>query len=255
MAVRAFAMVSIGAALMLSGSFLVSAADIRVIAGGPLPAVFKELGPQFEKESGHRVNASFSATANVRRQIDDGAVFDVVLTDASAVQAWIKEGKLVASTHAPVAYAGLGLGVRAGAAKPDVSSIPASRSALLSVNTLGHGPESASAASLHNLLARIGIAADMKPRLRPMGGGAIYKSVAAGELDAIVGAVPSILVAPGVDFAGAFPHELQTYIPFAAAVSAGSKEPEAAKAFIKFLTSPAAATVLRAKGLEAGLPK
>jgi molybdate transport system substrate-binding protein len=240
---------------MLSGSFLASAADIRVIAGGPLPAVFKELGPQFEKETGHKINASFAATANVQRQIDDGAIFDVVLTDALAVQRWIKEGKLVPSTHTPVAYTGLGLGVRAGAVKPDVSSIPASRRTLLSVNTLGHGPESASATSLHNLLARLGITEEMKPRLRPMGGGAIYNGVVAGELDAIVGAVPSILAAPGVDLAGAFPHELQTYIPFAAAVNAGSKEPAAAQAFIKFLTSPAAANVLRAKGLEAGPPK
>ena len=254
MALRAFAIATIGAVLMLSG-LPVSAAVIRVIAGGPLPGVFKELGPQFEKETGHKVNASFASTANVRRQIDDGAVFDLVLTDASAVQGWVKEGKLAPATHTPVAYAGLGLGVRAGAAKPDVSSIEASRNALLSVNTLGHGPESASATSLHNLLERIGIAEAMKPRLRPMGGGAIYKSVAAGDLDAIVGAVPSILAAPGVDLAGTFPHELQTYIPFAAAVSAGSKEPEAAQAFIKFLTSPAAAKVLRSKGLEAGVPK
>jgi len=246
---------AIGTMLMLSLSLVVGAADIRVIAGGPLPAVFKELGPPFEKETGHKVLPSFASTANVKRQIDEGTAFDVVVTDALTVQAWIKEGKLVLSTQTPVAYAGFGLGVRAGVARPDLSSAIASRRALLNVNTLAHAPESASATSLHNLLARLGIADEMKPRLRPiMGSGAIYKSVAAGEIDALVAAVPSILAAPGVDLAGSFPHELQTYIPFAAAVSTNAKDSEAAQAFIRFLASPAAAKVLRAKGLEPGSP-
>jgi len=231
------------------------AADIRVIVGGPLPAVFKELGPQFERDTGHKLNASFGATAVVKRQIDDGATFDLIVTNTFAIEDWIKEGKLIAASRTPLAYAGLGLGVRAGAARPDVSSAAALRAALLGASTVGHGPESASATSLQNVLARLGIADEMKPRLRPMGGGAIYKSVAGGEIDAIVAGVPGIVAAPGVDLAGAFPPELQTYVPFAAAVSAGARDPDAAQAFIRFLVSPPAAAVFRAKGLEPGAPR
>jgi molybdate transport system substrate-binding protein len=251
---REFRMIRLTCLLLLLSPLAVMAAEIRVIAGGPLPGVFKELGPQFERDSGHKLHASFASTATVKRQIDDGAEFDVAVTAASAIDDWIKEGKVVAATRTPVAYAGLGLGVRAGAAKPDVGSADASRRTLLNINTLGHGPESASATALRNVLARLGITEEMKPKLRPIGGG-MYKRLVAGELDAIVGAVPSIMAASGVELAGAFPPELQTYIPFAAAVSAGAKEPEGAQALIRFLTSPAATGVLRAKGLEPGAPR
>ena len=96
----------------------------------------------------------------------------------------------------------------------------------------------------------------MKPKLKPMGPGDIlYKSVASGEVEIVVAAVPGIVAAPGVELAGPFPSELQTYISFTAGVSSDAKEPGAAQALIKFLTSPAAVAVIKAKGMEPGTPR
>ena len=236
-------------------SFLAKAAEVKVMAGGPLTAVFKELGPQFERDTGHRIVTRFSGTAVIKKEIDAGEAFDLVITNASAVDGWIKEGKIDAATRASVAHAGLGVGVRAGSPKPDVSSVDASRRALLNAATIGHGSESASATSFKTLLDRLGIAGDVKSKLRPMGLGMPYKSVAAGEVELIVAVVPGIVAAPGVDLAGSFPPELQTYVGFAAGVSAGAKEPGAAHALIKFLMSSAHASVIKAKGLEPGSPR
>ena len=95
----------------------------------------------------------------------------------------------------------------------------------------------------------------MKPKLKPMGDGATYKGVASGEIEIVVAPVPGIVAAPGVELVGPFPSELQTYISFTAGVSTGAKEPKVAQALIKFLTSPAAVAVLRAKGMEPGAPR
>jgi molybdate transport system substrate-binding protein len=241
--------------ILWSHGYTAKAAEVKVMAGGPLTAVFKELGPQFERDTGHKIVAKFSGTAVVKREIDAGETFDLVITNASAVDEWLKQGKIVAATRVLVAYAGLGVGVRAGTPKPDVSSIDASRRALLKATSVGHGAESASATSFKTLLERLGIAEQMKPRLRPMGLGGTYKSVAAGEIEIIVAVVPGIVAAPGVDLAGSFPAELQTYISFAAGLSTSAKEPEAAQALSRFLTSPSAIAVIKAKGMEPGTPQ
>ena len=230
-------------------------AELKIMAAGPLTAVFKELGPRFERDTGHKIVARFSGTSIVKKEIDSGEVFDLVITNASAVDAWVKEGKVSATSRVPVANVGLGVGVRAGAPKPDVSSVEASRRTLLAAATVGHGSESASATAFRNLLDRLGIADEMKTKLRPMGLGMPYKRVAAGEVEIIVAVVPGIIGAPGVDLAGSFPPELQNYVSFAAGISTGTTAPEAAQALIKFLVSPSTAATLRKNGLEPAVPR
>lgn len=241
--------------ILILHAVVAPAAEVRVMAGGPLAAVFRDLGPQFERDSGHKIVARFAGTSVVKKEIDAGEMFDLVVTDASAINTWVKEGKISAASRISVANVGLGVGVRAGAPKPDVSSVESSRRTLLKAASVGHGSESASATSFRNLLERLGIAEEMKPKLRPMGLGMPYKSVAAGEVELIVAVVPGILAAPGVDFAGSFPPELQNYVGFAAGVSTSAKAPEAAEALIKFLVSPSSAAVLQAKGLEPVVPR
>jgi len=245
----------VGVMMLLSQGFAAKAAEVKTIAAGPLTAVFKELGPQFERESGHTLATKFAATSVVKREIDAGETFDVAISTTSAIDEWINAGKIVAATRAAVAYAGQGVGVRAGAPKPDISSVEASKRALLKATSVAHGAESASAAHFKSLLERLGIAEEMKPKLKPMGPGAHYESVARGEADLVVAVVPGIVAAPGVELVGPFPSELQSYISFAAGVSTGAKQPEVAQALIKFLTSPAAVAVIKAKGMEPGTPR
>ena len=226
------------------------AAEIRVMAGGPLAAVFKEIGPRFEGETGHKIVPRFSGTAVVRKEINAGEAFDLVVTDARSIDGWVNDGKVSGISRVAVANVGLGVGVRAGAPKPDVSSVAASRRTLLSAATVGHGSESASATSFKMLLDRLGIAEQMKPKLRPMGLGMPAKSLAAGEVDIIVAVVPGIVAAPGVELAGAFPPELQDYVAFAAGISTNAKSSDAAQDLIKFLATPFAIDVLKSKGFE-----
>ncbi len=220
------------------------------MAGGPLAAVFKEIGPRFEVETGHKIVPRFSGTAVVRKEVNAGDAFDLVITDASSIDGWVKDGKVSGISRVTVANVGLDVGVRLGAPKPDVSSVAESRRALLSATTVGHGSESASATSFKILLDRLGIADEMKPKLRPMGLGMPYKRVAAGEFDIIVAVVPGIIAAPGVELAGAFPAELQDYVSFAAGISTNAKASAEAQDLIKFLATPFAIGVLTSNELE-----
>ena len=246
---------SVGAMILLSHGFAANAAEIKVIAAAPMTAVFKELEPQFERDTGHKLVTRFAPTAGVKREIDAGGTFDLAISTTSAIDNWIKEGKIVATAGAVVASAGLGVGVRTGAPKPDIASVEAFKLTLLKAKSVAHGAESASATYFKGLLERLGIAEEMKPRLKPMVGGAVVKSVASGEVEIGVATVPTIVAAPGVELVGPFPSELQTYVSFTAGVSTGAKEPAAAQALIKFLTSPAAVAVIRAKGMEPGTPR
>jgi len=254
MRTTSLAAASVWVTMLLPHGFAAEAAEVKMIAAGALTAVFKELGPQFERDTGHKLVTRFAATSVVKREVDTGEMYDLAISNTSAIDDWIKEGKIAASTRAPVAYTGLGMGVRAGALKPDISSVDASKRALLNAKSVAHGAESASADSFKSLLERIGIAEEMKPKLKPMGLGAHYKSVASGDVEIVVAVVAGIVAAPGVELVGAFPSELQTYISFTAGVSTGAKEPEAAQALIKFLASPAAVAVIKAKGMEPGTP-
>lgn len=190
----------------------------------------------------------------MKREIDAGETFDVAISVTSGVDDLIKEGKIVAATRAAVAYAGLGVGLRAGAPKPDISSVDAVKRTLLNAKSVAHSAEGASVAIFRALLERIGIAEGMKPKLKPMAGTA-SQSLASGEAEIVVLFVPTIVDAPGVELVGLFPSELQTYISFAAGIGTGAKEPEAAQALIKFLTSPAAVAVIKAKGMEPDTPR
>jgi molybdate transport system substrate-binding protein len=230
------------------------AAEVKVMVGGPLSGVFGELGAQMERETGHRIVLRATQTAVVKQEIDAGETFDLVVSATPAIDDWIKAGKVVAGSRAAVAYTGLGAGVRAGASKPEMGSVAASRRMLLEARSVSHGAESASATSFRALLDRLGIAEEMKPRLKPMGLGGTYKVVASGEVEIVVAPVPGIIAAPGIDLVGSFPPELQDYVGFAAGVSANARNAEAAQAVIRFLSSPQAVATIRAKGMEPGAP-
>jgi len=243
-----------GVFLIAATVSIAQAADLKILAAGAFAAVFKELGPQFERDTGHKLLVTISATSGVRKTIDAGEYFDLVVTNTPAIDEWAQNGVIVTMTKAPIAYTGLGLGVKAGAPKPDISTVDASRHALLNATSVAHGAESASAAAFETLLVRLGISEQMKPRLRPMGPGVQTKSVASGETEMLVAVVPSIVSAPGVELAGSFPSALQTYTTFAAAVSSKSKETDGARAVILLLTSPAAQAIFRTQGMGIGMP-
>ncbi len=248
------AVAQISALVGLAQGLTAEAAEVKVIGATPMTAVVKELGAQFERDTGHTLITKFVSGPVVKREIDAGETFDVAISITPVIEDLIKEGKLVADSRADVAYAGVGVGVRAGTPKPDISSVEAFKRALLNAKSVAHSAEGASGVYFKGLLERLGIADEMRPKLKPLPPAALAQAVPSGQAEMIV-VTMSVIVAGAAEPVGPVPSELQFYNRFAAAVSANAKQAEAAKALIKFLTAPAAAPVIRAKGLEPGVPR
>ena len=225
------------------------AVEIKVLSGNGGRAAVSELGARFERATGHKVTIRFEVNAALKRKIDAGETFDVAILNPPVLEDLIKQGKIAAGTRADIGSAGLGVAVRAGAPKPDISSVEAFKRTLLNAKTVAFPGEGASGVYFVRLLDRLGIAVAMKPKLKPMPAEDTVEVVARGDADIVVVIASRIVDVSGVDLVGPLPSELQTTIGIAAGVSATAKEPAAAKALIEFFTAPAAVPVLKAKGL------
>jgi molybdate transport system substrate-binding protein len=225
------------------------AADIHVMSGGAPKEVLAVLTPQFEKATGHKVDLSFGVNPEVKSKIEAGERFDVVVGNPPIIDALIKDGTVV-GPRVDFGRAGLGVAVKSGAPKPDISSVEAFKRALLASKAVAFPGKGASGIYFVSLLDRMGIKAEMQAKLKPMAAEDTVEVVARGEADMVVVVSTRISDVPGVDRVGPIPAELQTQIGFAAGLSASTKEPDAAKALIRFLSAPAAAPTLRAKGVD-----
>jgi molybdate transport system substrate-binding protein len=183
----------------------------------------------------------------LQTQIEKGAQFDVTVLGPAAIDALIKQGKLAGATRADVARSGLGVAVRKGAPKPDLGSADAFKRAMLGAKTIGFLETGLTGTHLWTVFQRLGITEEMKSRHRN-GRGA--EMVAEGRADIGMTQISEILSVAGAEFAGPLPPELQNYTVFAGAVAAGSSQAAAAQALLKYLKSPEAVKVMRAKGLE-----
>jgi molybdate transport system substrate-binding protein len=229
---------------------LARSVELKVLSGNGARAAVQELTAQFERASGHKVALRFEVNAGLQRKIEAGETFDAVVLNPPVLDALIKQGKVVAESRAAIGRAGLGVAVKAGAPKPDIGSVEAFKRALLAANSVAFPGEGASGRYFVSLVERLGISAEMKSRLKPMEAEDTVEVVARGEADMVVVVSSRIHDVPGIDPVGPLPAELQTMIGFAAGVGTSAKEPEAAKALVRFLSAPEAAATLRAKGVE-----
>ena len=170
------------------------------------------------------------------------------------IDALIKEGKIVASTKADVAYSGIGVGVRRGAPKPDISSVEAFKGALPNAKSVAYAAQGASGAYFKALIERLGIADQMIPKLKPMSLDEFEPALSSGEAEMVI-VTSSLIVASAAELVGPVPTELQFYNSFAAGVGTDTKQAEIAKDLIKFITSPATVAVFKANGMEPGAPE
>jgi molybdate transport system substrate-binding protein len=226
------------------------AAEIKVLSGNGARAAVAELGERFERASGHKVAIDFAVNPEVKKRIDAGEAFDVAILNPPVLDALIKEGKVRRDTRSVLGRAGIGAAVREGAPKPDISTVEAFKRTLLSMNSVAYPGEGASGKYFVSVVERLGIAQEMKPKMRPMPAEYNVEVVASGEVDMVVVVASRIAGVKGVQFLGGIPKELQTWIGFAGGVSAKAREPEAARALLRFMTAPAAAGVLRRAGVE-----
>jgi molybdate transport system substrate-binding protein len=225
-------------------------AEIKVLSGNGAKAAVRELCSQFERSTGNKINLHFEVNADLKKKIEAGETFDVAVLNPPVIDALIKAGKLVVGSCADIGRAGLGVAVRSGAPKPDISSVDAFKHALLAAKSVSYPGNGASGLYFVSLLDRMGIKAEMQSKLRPLSAEDNVEAVARGEVDMVVVVASHIYDVTGVEQVGVIPGELQTRIGFAARLGVAAKEPDVAKALIRFLTAPAAAQTLKAKGVE-----
>ena len=238
------------ASFLSAAACLVQAAEIRVLSGNGAKAAVSELASRFERASGHKVTIHFEVNRALQRKIAAGEKFDVAVLNPPVLDDLIKRGAVAADSRAVIGRIGIGVGVRAGSPRPDLSSVASFRRALLDARSVAYPAEGASGIYFVGLLDKLGIAAEMKPKLRPMPAEYNVEVVAKGEADMVVVVASRIVGEQGVELAGLIPQELQTMIGFATGVSTQAAEPAAARMLVRYLTAPEGAPLLRSMGIE-----
>jgi molybdate transport system substrate-binding protein len=229
----------------------VKASELKLVAGGSLAGLFKQLGPQFEKASGHTLSIHFDSTPNIIGRINAGTPFDAVVVPADVFKDAAAKSHL-AEPAVNVARVGYGVIVRAGAPKPDLSTPDAFKKALLAASSVASVPASAAGAYIAKVYERLGIAEEMKAKTKVQAlPTTIAPAVANGEAELGI-FLTNVFNAPGTELAGPFPADLQQELPFTAAVATDAKEAAAAKALIDYLKTPDATAAIKAAGMIPG---
>jgi len=225
-------------------------AELKVLAGGSMTASLKEIGPNFEAASGHKLDITFAATPELIK-MTTSAPFDLGVVPVDVMKNDDARAKF-SGTPANIARVGYGVAVKAGTAKPDVGTPEALAATLLKAQSIAVFPASAAGSFVQKAFERLGVAEQIKDKLKVQSApGAIPQAVAKGEAELGV-FLTNVLLVPGVELAGPFPGDLQQNLVFVGAVSADSKNTEAARAFLDFLKTPAAVNVFKAKGVTPG---
>jgi len=247
---RAAAAAMIGSALLLAPEGT-QAAEVRVLAVGAFTGAFKEIVPQFEKASGHKLTVSYAATPVFVKQIEAGEPFDVAILITGLLNDLAGKGTFAAGPRPAVSSVGLGAAVRAGAPKPDMSSPEAFKQTLIKAKSVAILPESVNGKHYLSVFERLGIGEEMKAKIKAQKNpNDVPGAVASGEAELALFISNTLIGVPGVDYAGPIPKEFQQTLVFTAAVGAKAKEPEAAAAFVRHLQSPAVAAIIKAHGME-----
>ena len=242
----------LGVVLAMSSTAELRAAEIKVIAGGSLVPLFKELRPKFEKASGHKLSIHFDSTPNIVASVSSGGAFDAVVAPIDVFNDAGAKARFAPATIVDVARVGYGVIVRAGASKPDVSTPDALKQTLLAAPSIAFVPASAAGSYITSVFEKLGIdkqmAAKTKMESAPV---KIAPAVASGH--AALGVfLMNVLVGPGVELAGPFPADLQQELVFTAGVNADSKVADAAKALVDYLRTPEAKAAIKAAGMTPG---
>jgi len=222
-------------------------AEIKVILSAAFKEAYLELVPQFERSAGHKVESLWVPSVQMMSRLKGGETADLVILSAASLEELRKAGLI--SERTDLARSGIGVAVKSGARKPDISSGEAVKRAVLAAKGIAYstGP---SGIYLMGLFQRMGIAETIKSKVKQVQGEPAGGVVARGEAEIAFQQVSELLPVPGIDFVGPLPADIQQVTVFSAGLHAAAKQPAAARALVKFLTAPAAAAVIRKKGME-----
>ncbi len=223
---------------------------IKILSGGAMRTFLTEIVPLFERANGSKVDVAYRLTSVLKKDIADGAAFDIALLPRPEIDELAAAGRIAAGATADVARSTVGLCVRAGAPKPDIGTVAAFKAALLSARSISYS-DGPSGAYVGNLLGQLGLAEAMTPKTR-LTSRPVAELVAAGEAEIGLQQIVAILPVKGAELVGPLPAELQNVIIYAAGLSARAAEPKAAQALIALTKTPQAGRIMRGKGLEPG---
>ena len=234
------------------GMSMAGAAEITVLSTQATEQAYRELVPQFEKATGHTVKTTFTGTLDAKKRIAGGEAFDLLIMSSPDIDAFMTLGTLVRGSRVDLARSGVGVGVKAGAPKPDIATTEAFKQTLLAAKSIGYstGP---SGVYVMDLLERLGITDQVKPKLKQTPTGVFVGTIVAnGEVEIGIQQISEMSTYPGVDYVGALPADIQKVTIFSSGIAAKSQQPDAARALVKFITAPEAAEAFKKRGMEPG---
>jgi molybdate transport system substrate-binding protein len=247
---------SAGIALGLAtfGITAARAAEIKLLCAVALQPGMVALIPDFEKSLGHKVTVAYGTAGAVADRVQKGEAADIVISSVPMIDRLQAQGKVMAGDRVIITKVGVGAFVRKGTAKPDLSSEEAFKTSMLAARSIAYPDPAGGGASgiyVASLLERLGIAGEMKSKTRLFPPTEVlYGSVASGEVEIGFNQISEILAQPTVELAGPLPSAIQNYTQFAPGIVAGGSQIEVARGLVTLLSSPAAQTVLKAKGFE-----
>ena len=240
---------AIAISAVLANAGAATAAEIRVWTTRAIATVLAEIGSDFERATGHRLLVTTDLPPAFLRRAKSGEPFDLLITGSDPVDEWIRDGRIVAKTRTEIARSGIGVEVRAGSAKPDISTIDLFKRALLNAKSVAF-LKVGSGVHLERVVARLGISEAIQSKTIRPDTDIVSELVAKGEVEIGMVVITQILTTPGVDLVGPLPSELQSYVTFVAGLSSESKAPDGARQLIEFLRSPRAAEVITSQGMD-----
>lgn len=226
--------------------------EINVFTSNSMRAVLDVLGPRFEQESGYKLALTYAPAKAMLRKLAAGESGDVAILSAPAIQTVADDGTLDKSTLRSFGRCGIGVGVKAGTRKPDVSSLDAFKRALREAKSIVYTVEGASGIHFSNVIEQLGIADEVKAKATRHAGGLVGDVLMQGEVEIGVQQIPELLAVPGVELVGPLPAEIQQYSKATAGIFANAKNRAGAQALIDFLAAPTSAEVFRSKGFDTG---
>ena len=241
--------------LALSVNSIAPAAEVTLIGPGGIRSAAEELIQRFESASGHQVKAIFGSGGGTKERIIKGEPFDVPIVQPP-LEAVLASGHVIRISETPLATVAVGLAVRTGTSKPDISTADAVKRLLLASKAISY-PNAASGAaagvSFNETLEKLGIAEAMKPKIRiAQGGRGAMELLAKGDVDYGLTFISEIITEPGVEVVGPLPRDISMPTALIGFVSVHSKEPQAARALLTYLSSPEAAAIYRKHGMQPG---
>jgi molybdate transport system substrate-binding protein len=240
-------------ALLLAGS--ASAAEVRVMISGGLTAAYKELAPEFERLTGNKVltayGPSMGTTVNaIPVRLERGEPADVLIMVGYALGDLVNQGKVIADSRVDLVKSPIGIAVKSGAPKPDISSADAVKRALLAAKSIAYSDSASGVYVSTEMFEKLGIADAMKDKAKKIPATPVGEIVAHGDAEIGLQQISELKPVEGIDIVGSLPDELQKITVFSAGIATVSKEPDAGKALIKFLASPPASAAIVKSGLE-----